>query len=91
MIGIFYIATIRPGQSWGDDFATYIHHAKNIVEGKQYSDVRHVYSEYTQYIAPSNYPPGLPLMLVPIYGYFGFNLNIMKVFMYQLNRAGQVG
>ena len=36
LVGLFQILTIRDGHGWGDDFARYIQHAKNIVEGEDY-------------------------------------------------------
>ena len=36
IVAAFYILTIRAGHDWGDDFSMYIHHAVNIVEGKDY-------------------------------------------------------
>jgi hypothetical protein len=36
-IAIFHAVTIRQGHIWADDFAMYIHHAQNIVEGRPYA------------------------------------------------------
>ena len=37
VIGAFYVLTLRQGHRWGDDFAMYILHARNIAEGRAYS------------------------------------------------------
>jgi hypothetical protein len=42
-IAVFHTATIRPGHIWGDDFAMYIHHARNIVEGRPYAQTGYLY------------------------------------------------
>ena len=36
LIGVFYLATIREGHRWGDDFSLYILHAKNIAEERPF-------------------------------------------------------
>jgi hypothetical protein len=35
-VGAFFLATVRSGHWWGDDFGLYILHAKNIAEGLDY-------------------------------------------------------
>jgi len=77
-IGIFYISTIRGGHYWGDDFSMYIHHAKNIVEGKPYRDTGYLFNPYAFFVGPRSYPPIFPLLLTPVYAYFGINLNVTK-------------
>lgn len=76
-IGVFYIATIREGHVWGDDHAAYIAHAKNIVEGRNYGDIGYVRSPSG--INPQMYPPGYPLLLAPVYYFFGLDLTPMKM------------
>ncbi len=78
LIGVFYLATLRQGQDWGDDFGMYIHHARNIVEGKPYDDTGYVFNA-RRIIGPKSYPPVFPLLLTPIYGEWGMNLTAMKV------------
>jgi len=78
LVGIFYLLTLRQGHSWGDDFSMYIRHAKNLVEGVNYEETGYIYNP-EQSIAPTAYPPIFPLLLVPIYQWFGVNLQLMKV------------
>jgi hypothetical protein len=78
-IGTFYLATIRSGHRWADDFSQYIHHARNIVEGRDYRDTGYIYDPITAVIGPRFYPPIFPLMLAPVYALFGLNLTAMKV------------
>jgi 4-amino-4-deoxy-L-arabinose transferase-like glycosyltransferase len=77
--GLWHLATIRPGQDWGDDFAMFIAHARNLTEGTDYADTGFIYNPaYTTY-APRTYPPVYPLLLVPVYRLFGLNFEAMKV------------
>ncbi len=77
-VGAFYLCTLRPGHNWGGDFSIYIHHAKNIVEGKNYKDTGYIYNPLNP-IAPRTEPPVFPLLLVPAYALFKLNLTAMKV------------
>lgn len=76
VIGAFYVSTIRSGHDWGDDFSLYIQHAKNIAEGAKYWTTS--YLHLPPFVGPDAYPPGYPLMLVPVYKLFGMNLTAMK-------------
>ena len=51
-VGAFYIATIREGHLWGDDFAMYIHHAKNLASGNAYGDTGYIYNPHYPDIGP---------------------------------------
>ncbi len=79
LIAGFYIVTLRGGLSWGDDFAFYIHHAKNLLEGKPYSATGYIFNPSFPHVGPLQYPPGFPLMLVPVIALFGMNYTAMKV------------
>lgn len=76
-IGVFFLATIRQGHEWGDDFSMYIQHAKNISQGLSYRHGGYLYCP--PYVGPDAYPPVFPLLLVPVYWLFGLNLTAMKV------------
>src|ERR1700722_205602 len=78
-IFLFHCATLRPGHVWGDDFAMYIHHAKNIVEQRPYADTGYIYNPAVPVYGPRAYPPVFPLLLAPLYRQFGLNLIPMKV------------
>jgi len=71
----------RYSHDWGDDFAQYIHQAKNIVEGLPQSETGFVYSQ-ENYIGPTAYPSGFPLLLSPVYALFG---NRMIAFTFYLS------
>ncbi len=76
---VIYSVTLRNGHHWGDDFAQYILHARNIAEGRPYADTGYVYDRLAPDIGPKVYPPVLPLLLSPIYSRFGLDLKKIKV------------
>lgn len=78
-ITVFYLATLREGHLWGDDFAMYIHHAQNIAQGRAYADTGYVYNPAVPVYGPRMYPPVFPLLLAPLYKVFGLSLIPMKV------------
>ena len=77
-VGLFQLSTIRPGHDWGGDFAQYILHARNIVEGRSYSDTGYLYNPNYPYLAPPTYPPLFPLLLAGVYAVCGLHLTAMK-------------
>lgn len=87
-VGVFHLLTIRPGHLWGDDFAQYIHHAKNLVQGVPYQNTGHIYNYRDPGDAPASYPPVFPLLLTPVYALFGLNLAAMKAEVILLWLAG---
>lgn len=78
LIAVFYIGTVRAGHLWADDFAMYVHHAQNIVEGQPYAATGYIYNARVQAYSPGMYPPVFPLLLAPLYKFFGLNLLPMK-------------
>lgn len=77
-ISAFYLATIRQGNTWGDDFALYIRHAENVATGKPYADTGYLYNPAVPIYGPPTYPPVFPLLLVPVYHFSGLNFWGMK-------------
>jgi len=78
LIAVFYLATLRGGHAWGDDFAFYIHHAKNLLEGVPYTATGYIPNPSFPHLGPLHYPPGYPLMLAPVIAVFGVNYTAMK-------------
>lgn len=74
---LFYGLTIRSGQNWDGDYALYIMQAETIAEGRPYDSERYIFNP-KNLIHPDLYPPGLPLLLAPIYKAFGLDLELMK-------------
>ena len=68
---LFNACYLSDGHNWGDDFAQYIINARNIVNHKP----------FTSGVMLDNniiYPPGLPLMLAPLFKAFGLNFKLLK-------------
>ncbi len=76
-VAVFQFATLDGGQDWGGDWAHYVLHAKNIATGAPYAETDYVFNRKF-FLAPEVYPPGLPLLLAPIYALFGLNIYLMK-------------
>lgn len=74
----FHWFTLRPGHSWGGDFALYILHAKNLAEGRAYSDTPYVYNPAFATHSPQSYPPVFPLLLTPVYAAWGLSYPALK-------------
>jgi hypothetical protein len=77
-VGVFHALTLRQGHDWGDDFAMYVHHARNLAEGVPYADTGFVVNPSAPFYAPPSYPPVFPLLLVPVYLARGLDLTAMK-------------
>lgn len=79
LIGALQILTIRPGQTWGDDFAMYIMHARNIAMGRPYADTGYIYNPANARVGPPSYPPLFPAVLAIIYRTRGLDLHAMQL------------
>jgi hypothetical protein len=106
IIGAFYVLTLQEGQDWSGDWSQYIHHAKNVAEGKHYLDTGYIFSGATRFVGPYAYPPVFPILLAPVYWFKGLDLEALKlvgifclcltlmlipeVLNYQLNRLQQI-
>jgi len=77
-IAVFYAATIRPGNQWGDDFALFIRHAQNLALGRNYTDTGYIYNPSAPEYSPRIYPPVFPLLLAPLCRLSGLNFAAMK-------------
>src|SRR2546430_1779658 len=79
VLGVCYLATLRSGEPWGDDFAMYILQARNIASGHWSAPTGYIYNPHLPKVGPRAYPPLFPLMLAPLYRIWGLNLTPMKV------------
>jgi len=79
LVAAFHLFTVRPGHYWGDDFAMYILHARNIAQGLPYGETGYIYNPSNPFLSPRTYPPVYPLMLAPIIRCCGVNIEAMKV------------
>jgi len=76
-IAVFLFATLRTGHDWDGDYALYIMNARNIAERHPYAITGFIANPENP-IHPAAYPPGLPLLLAPVYLSSGVNLQQMK-------------
>lgn len=72
---------IKDSHDWGDDFASYIHQAKNIAEGIPQSSLGYILNLDSPGIGPPAYPIGFPLLLSPVYYFFGNNIAAFTAFL----------
>lgn len=79
---VLLYGVITSGQDWGDDFAAYITQAKSLTDGTtaEYVEAnRFTINESSRIIGPVTYPWGMPLLLAPVYAWFGLNFFAMKL------------
>lgn len=81
IIGISYFFGLTPGHVFvQDDFAAYVMHAANVVEGRPYADIHYVPNPEAPWVSPANgYPPLYPFVLAPVYWRLGLDLRAMKM------------
>lgn len=80
---IMIIYCIKYGHNWGGDFALYIAQSKSIVNlsvNELYTLNKYSMDNSEGLIGPYLYPYGFPLLLSPIYFFFGINFFLMKGF-----------
>jgi hypothetical protein len=78
-IFVFYAVTIRVGHRWGDDYALYVHHAKNIATGIPYANTGYIADPYYPWYSVRMTPPIFPLVVAPVYKIFGMNFTAFKI------------
>jgi hypothetical protein len=81
VIGMSLTLALRPGHDWGGDFSLYIHHAVNLADGVPYADTGYLFNPSHPNVGPPAYPPGFPLLLVPLVATWGASLTAMKLMM----------
>jgi 4-amino-4-deoxy-L-arabinose transferase-like glycosyltransferase len=67
-----------PGPGYGDDWALYVLHARNLVEGRPYADTGFLVNPLDPWFSPQRYPPGFPLLLAPVYAAAGLDFRALK-------------
>lgn len=78
-IPLFFI-NIKNSHEWGDDFAHYIHQAKNIVEGIPQTETGYIFNERFPVLGPPVCMSGFPLLLAPVYYFFGLDFIAFSYF-----------
>jgi len=71
---------IKNNHDWGDDFASYIHQAKNICEGIPQSQNGYVLNQDYPKMGPPAYPIGFPLLLSPVFYFCGNSIHAFTLF-----------
>lgn len=71
-------ATLSSGHAWGDDWAQYVAHARNLALGHAYSSTGYVFNPSAPHVGPPVYSPGLPLLLAPVIRLFGVDIIALK-------------
>ncbi|HEV2148751.1 MAG TPA: hypothetical protein VGR37_15205 [Longimicrobiaceae bacterium] len=81
LIALVHLATLTngPGPDFGDDWALYVLHARNLLEGRPYGDTGYLYNPLNPWYSPPTYPLGFPLLLAPVFAAFGLDFLAMKV------------
>jgi 4-amino-4-deoxy-L-arabinose transferase-like glycosyltransferase len=77
-VAAVHVLALRDGHAWGDDFALYLMHARNLAEGRPYAATGYVYNPQEPVVGPPTYPPGTAVILAPVYRLFGLNFTAMK-------------
>lgn len=75
---LFHLVTVPDGHDWGGDFSHYIIHARNLATGQPYAQDGYINYINTPF-SPVTRPPVFPLLLAPVYFFFGLNLYAMKL------------
>jgi hypothetical protein len=80
LIAATYFLALTPGHILAqDDFAAYVMHASNLVEGRPYASIRYIPNPEAPWVSPANgYPPIYPLLLSTVYWSRGVDLWAMK-------------
>jgi hypothetical protein len=76
---LFFI-NVKNCHDWGSDFAQYIHQAINIVKGIPQSETGYVFNKDIPFLGPPAYTMGFPILLSPIYYFFGNNIKAFAYF-----------
>ena len=72
------VSSLSGGHLWGDDWAQYLMHARNLAGGQPYGATGYMFNPDAPNVGPPSYPPGLPLLLAPVIALFGLKLALLK-------------
>lgn len=79
LAGLAYGFNLDHYHGLGDDFALYMHHTRNLIEGQPYEQTGIIPNEHFIHYCSLSYPLGFPLLLWPMYMLFGYNLLAFKL------------
>lgn len=69
-----------PDAAFGD-YAQYVLHAQALLDGRSYADIGYLFHPEAPDIGPAAYPPGLPLLLLPIVAVTGTHPLPLRILM----------
>ena len=77
---LIQVPNLGAAPDWiGGDYAQYVMHARNLVEGRSFDVTGYIYNPAYASLAPRAYPPGYPVLLAPVYAFYGTNLLPMRI------------
>jgi hypothetical protein len=79
LLPVFFI-NVKASHSWDGDFALYILQARNLVEGKAQTATGYIFNEQGFLPSPQTYPVGFPILLAPLYVFFGNDILAFSYF-----------
>lgn len=71
---------IKSSHDWGDDFAQYLHQAKNICEGISQNETGYIFNA-DAFLGPQAYPVGFPLLLAPVIKVCGIDYAAITIYL----------
>lgn len=74
-------ACVKGYQGWGGDYAGYLLEMKAIAEGSSLTTTDYLYNPAYIELAPPAYPVGFPLLLLPVYKIWGFDIQVFIKYM----------
>ncbi|MEQ1579200.1 MAG: hypothetical protein ABL964_01270 [Steroidobacteraceae bacterium] len=77
--GAAAVATRTSQHVWGDDWAQYVNHARNIASDRDYNDTGYMFNRQRPNIGPPSYPPGTALLLAPVEHWAGLDIKALKL------------
>ena len=79
MASLIQVPNLGAAPDWiGSDYAQYVMHASNLVEGRPFEVTGYIYNPAYPSLAPRAYPPGYPVLLAPVYAFSGTNIVPMR-------------
>lgn len=82
LLAAYFLAgllTLSGDHRWGDDWAQYVLHARNLVDAHPYADTGYLFNPHNPGVGPPTYPPGVPLLLAAVVAVFGVDIAALKV------------
>ncbi|NCX96819.1 MAG: hypothetical protein EBX41_10550, partial [Chitinophagia bacterium] len=79
-VPLFFFQIFEKHSGGGDDYALYLTEARNIAQGIPFYKTHYIFNESNISYSPPQYPPGYPLLIAPIIGKLGLNIQAICYF-----------